>query len=214
MSARCGTIAGYQQHHERRELTCRECRDAQAAWQRRYRIRIYVNRGPVLVDATGSRRRLQSLARIGWSLAALGRELGITGSGVYRITEAERVTEETARRVAELYDRLWDKPGFSKRTRTSAEAHNWAPPMAWDDDAIDDPKARPVLGFVRSTPVPVLDEIAMERAMRGYSTRLTQAERTEVVRRLTERGLSAVEIAERLGKTPRSITRQRSKAAS
>jgi hypothetical protein len=60
---RCGTVAGYRAHQRSETPTCRPCKDAQAAWQRAYEIRRYLNRGPLLVDSTGTGRRLRALAR-------------------------------------------------------------------------------------------------------------------------------------------------------
>ena len=34
-------------------------------------------------------------------------------------------------------------PG-AERARSTAKRKGWAPPMAWDDDTIDDPQAKPV----------------------------------------------------------------------
>jgi DNA-binding CsgD family transcriptional regulator len=54
-----------------------------------------------------------------------------------------------------------------------------------------------------------LDEIAIERAMHGDPVRLRPTERVEVVRRLTARKLSTNQIADRLGITPRTVSRIR-----
>lgn len=55
-----------------------------------------------------------------------------------------------------------------------------------------------------------IDEIAVERACRGeQSVRLSRAEMAVAHRILEARNLSAAEIAERLGVTPRTVTRWR-----
>lgn len=109
----------------------------------------------VAVDGTGTRRRLQALTAIGWSQVQLGRELGLTQTRVYQLLSQDRVGAGTALTVRALYNRLWDTPpspanrfetGAITRARRYAEAHGWCPPMAWDDETIDDPDAAPDLG--------------------------------------------------------------------
>jgi DNA-binding NarL/FixJ family response regulator len=60
---------------------------------------------------------------------------------------------------------------------------------------------------------PNIDEVAVERAMAGDWVTLTLAERAEVVRRLTDRGLAAHEIARRLRVAPRTVVRYRVRQA-
>lgn len=116
--------------------------------------------------------------------------------------------------VRRLYDELsWTVPPPSRirsRAQRMAAARRWAPPLAWDDETIDDPKARPD----RGTSLTLLegkafDENAVERAMAGDQVPLRPVERAEVVRRLTEGGLSAREIAARLNIAKRSVQRLR-----
>jgi hypothetical protein len=106
------------------------------------------------IDATGTRRRLQALQAIGWSQQALADEIETTQTVVSRVTRGEqtRVLASTAVHVRDLYDRLWDSPpvprdgverGAIERTRRAAAAQGWVPPLAWDDDTIDDPNAEP-----------------------------------------------------------------------
>lgn len=106
------------------------------------------------VDATGTRRRFQALQAIGWSQQALADRLDTTQTVVGRITRGEqtRVLASTAVRVREIYDALWNTPPVARdgssraridRTRRYAAAQGWATAMAWDDDEIDDPSARP-----------------------------------------------------------------------
>ena len=67
-------------------------------------------------------------------------------------------------------------------------------------------------GLSRSLPRPRhrdIDEVAVERAMKGEPVPLTVPERGVVVDRLTRKGLSCKEIAKRLGIAERSVTRYR-----
>lgn len=109
------------------------------------------------IDGTGTRRRLQALVAIGWSQTRLARQLGIAMPNFTGLIHGRdpRVQVATARKVADLYDRLWSTPptaahrwerGGIARAKNVARQHGWAPPMAWDDDTIDDPEATPDLG--------------------------------------------------------------------
>lgn len=106
----------------------------------------------VPVDATGTRRRLQALGAVGWSCMKIAPYLGIDASGVVRARTAVRVHARRAREVAAVYDRLWDRPppmgtvaerAAATRARRFAAERGWPPPLAWDDDSIDDPAAEP-----------------------------------------------------------------------
>lgn len=105
------------------------------------------------IDATGTRRRIQALACLGWSfpaqLALLGRSTNLR-NGLRDILSGGKTTAPTAKAVRDLYDRLWDKPPQPvtaaqkitvTKTRRLAERKGWAPPLAWDD--IDDPECVP-----------------------------------------------------------------------
>ncbi|PFG16299.1 hypothetical protein ATK74_0833 [Propionicimonas paludicola] len=109
-----------------------------------------------MVDGTGTRRRLQALVTVGWSQSRLASELGWTVANFgHLIHGTGLVTKGTAARVRDLYDRCWSAPptattrqerGGITRARKVARQHGWMPPMAWDDDTIDDPAARPNVG--------------------------------------------------------------------
>ena len=106
-----------------------------------------------LVDATGTRRRIQALAAAGWTLNRIALQLGWSRWKVTGVLHRyERVTAASALQVRELYDRLWDQPCPARNAQERdgirrAVAHarrmGWAPPMAWDDNDLDDPRARP-----------------------------------------------------------------------
>lgn len=101
------------------------------------------------VDATGSCRRLQALAVMGWPSRAIAERLGNLDPQTYQFIAAGRnrtCRRRTAEAIAELYDELWDQRGPSQRTSTWAQSRGWVPPMAWDDDTIDNPQARPHRG--------------------------------------------------------------------
>lgn len=126
--------------------------------------------GTGLVDATGTRRRLQALRAAGWSAQALAEQLDCSESMVCKRNWQPVVRAATAAQVAELFDRLQLIPGPSERARRYAARNGWPPPLAWDDD-IDDPAAQPDL---------------------GDRTRVTFAERYQELRDLGERNEEAI----------------------
>ncbi|MFL6163585.1 MAG: hypothetical protein ACJ74U_15355 [Jatrophihabitantaceae bacterium] len=125
--------------------------------------------GGTLVDATGTRRRLQALVAIGWPLPILAVQLDMTASNSAALLQRARVTRSTADKAAALYDRLWDSSPLQASpedtaavaaAQAHAQKHGWAPPMAWDDETIDDPTAEPDLGErVRRSKLPPAEEL-------------------------------------------------------
>ena len=160
------------------------------------------------VGATGSRRRVQALARIGYSLDDLVRETGIpivSLSCLRRDDGIKRLRPDRARLVAETFDRLCLTPGTSTEATRRATLTGWAVPLAWDD--IDDPDETPSGTITADTDT--LDEIAITRAIDRGGVTLTTAERLEVIRRMAAAGHSDPTIAEHCGCTHRTVERVR-----
>jgi hypothetical protein len=111
-----------------------------------------------IVDGTGSRRRIEALATLGYSVASTVRRVGMIRNNAYPLMhKGAGIEAVTAIKIRELYDELWNKPYepdewrqkiAANRTRNMAAQKGWAPPLAWDDETIDNPKARP-RGVVR-----------------------------------------------------------------
>ena len=97
------------------------------------------------VPAIGARRRLRALLAIGWRHTDLSARCGfVTALALNHAGDmVERWKHDATLRV---YDELWNTPGPSRRTAGRAAAAGYPPPMAWDDDTIDDPAAAPNLG--------------------------------------------------------------------
>jgi len=171
------------------------------------------------VTAAGTRRRLQALACAGWSTPALADRTTLTRRTLTRVLtgSANSVTVGTARTVAALYERLRLAPPpqrtplqrtLARQTADAAQAAGWRAPHTWHD--IDhDPDPDDLDGAARPGDEPDVDEVAVERVMRGEPLRLNLDERLEVVGRLTRRGVSAREIAQRLHTTSRTVVRLR-----
>lgn len=176
--------------------------------------------GAQLVDATGTHRRLQALVALGWSQSKLARRLGILPANFPPFMRNERVLVRHAVAVRELYDQLsltgptaasgYEARGITMALRYAAE-RGWAPPLAWDDESLDDPTAKPlrVIG-TRPTSRDDVDEVAVDRVAAGDRTvRLTVAERRLVVLRLVEAGLNDQQIEARTGISDRTCLRIR-----
>ena len=100
------------------------------------------------IDSTGTSRRLQALAATGWPAHALTTHTGLAAGhlGQLRYGRRHRVRRDTATLIATVYDQLWDTPGPSRHMRERANHFGWQPPLAWSDDTIDNPDARPDTG--------------------------------------------------------------------
>ena len=174
------------------------------------------------VDATGTRRRLQALATLGWSVVSLATRSDLALRTLRRARTSTTVTAETARAVTRLYDQLRAEPALYRsrreqavaaRTKAAAQRAGWRGPLAWDDidhdpDDVDEAAVLEQPG----SPAARVDVVAVERAMRGEQLPLTALERRDAVTRLTSRGLSARCIAELLHTTVRTVTRLRGSA--
>ena len=145
------------------------------------------NRRDRYVDATGTRRRLQALACVGYSyrdiITLLGTEVDIPN---LRSGHVKTVRARTADSIATIYDRVCMTPGTSQRSRSHAAKNGWVPPLAWDEGTIDNPAATPV------TTKP-------KRGRKGVDL--------DDVRYLLSCGESITNIAERMGVAPSSIER-------
>lgn len=164
-------------------------------WTRQYkRDRIlYGDAGRRWTDATGTHRRLQALVAAGWGMRTLSLRLG-GPQRVRRMLKRQLVFKTTAAAVKALYDELWDKQPTVGDWREQmvvtaakryAERRGWVPPMAWDDEAIDDPTVGPYRPQEHKT----------------GSFALTRHE----VAHLVSFGLSNSQIAERLGIQAHSV---------
>lgn len=125
------------------------------------------------VDATGTRRRVQALVAIGWSQQVIANRVGVDRSN-FDMRSRPMVTARLARAIRDLYDELWNvtPPQETQHQRISvararghAQRYAWLPPLAWDDDTIDDPTAQPdvvtvAAGRQGGAKLPPADELA------------------------------------------------------
>ena len=103
--------------------------------------------GRTRVDAAGTRRRLQGLAVMGWSLQAVSAGVGLSHRTLesIRIGRVRQVRTSTAQAVSAATRHLMLMPAPTgpdgAQVRTRAVAAGWVAVAAWD--AIDDPEACP-----------------------------------------------------------------------
>ena len=145
------------------------------------------NRGyGVRIDSTGSLRRLRALQAIGWTQTEIAHRIGWTLQNLnrYFISDPAMINRGTAVTIAKVFNELQLIPGPSERSRRHARKHGWAPPLAWDEDTIDDPAATPDVG---------------QREVVKFEERYTE---------LRELGYHDLQIVSKLGIKPESLLRQ------
>lgn len=151
-----------------------------------------------MIEGTGTRRRLQALIANGWAQNRLAERLGMHRTNLNKMLLGHNYVRcGTARAVTMLYNDLWDQAPpqaehrakiSANRARNYARDRGWPPPMAWDDDAIDDPAARAYLGA--ETPRDVaLAENSEELVRQGFTLEQA-AERLDVSRNYLDKARS------------------------
>lgn len=163
------------------------------------------------IDGRGTARRLQALARCGWTYPAIARATGSSPHAIANLTTASRVTARNARLIAAIYEDLWNQSppattpterAMSQRTRDRAKKLRWAGPLAWEDIDADDAPAT-------AERTDEIDDVAVDLATRGYRIHLTPLERRACVRILHREFLSDGVIADRIGCDIKTIERIR-----
>jgi len=93
---------------------------------------------PARVSAVGFIRRYRALCCLGWTTDVQIEMAGIRFD-ITHIMRRGHVHRSTHDAMVKLYDQLWATAGPSSRTRLLAARKGWLPPMAWDDDELDNP---------------------------------------------------------------------------
>ncbi|MCX4450634.1 hypothetical protein [Streptomyces sp. NBC_01789] len=139
--------------------------------------------GPSKVDATGSRRRVQALAAIGWPGETVAVRAGLHPRHISTLLQQPTILASTAQGIADAYDDLRYRSArrnrvskrVATRTRNRAAAKRWPPPKYWDESgAIDDPHFTPEY---KLTQAEILAEEARWLMDIGGLTRTQAAER-------------------------------------
>lgn len=167
--------------------------------------RVLSGRDRILIPEHGTIRRLQALCALGWTQGEIATRLGVTRSRVSHLMRHSNkgVKPETAQAVTAVYDSLSMTVRVGReagRMRRYAAAKGWAPPLAWDDETIDNAAARPV-GLITSADQPaIVDESRIQRRIDGdRSIHLHKGEPAEVVRRMLADGFTSAEISRHTG---------------
>jgi transcriptional regulator with XRE-family HTH domain len=157
------------------------------------------------VSALGAVRRLRALYALGHLNWVISQESGLSRDAVCDLVNGSWTTIKVAADdgVRAAYDRLSMKTGTSWKTRKLAERNGWAPPLAWDDDTIDDPKAMPVTDA--APPAVTEGDNVASRWLMGESVILGPQDRKEVLAYLFEwTNDTTAEIADRLDMSPKA----------
>lgn len=178
---------------------------------------------PLRVPIVGVRRRIQALMAIGWPRPEIARRIGWQGGSLGDLANPRRsqVDRRTYLAVRAVYDELADKPGPSARTKGWARNRGYLPPLAWDDDLIDDPTYDPlhigehapavsVAAPLMPLEVAVADGIAFTRGRPRPAEFIHAAERLERASR--EQGVTVEAVAEQIGVSMRAIERLKNDA--
>jgi lambda repressor-like predicted transcriptional regulator len=98
-----------------------------------------------MVDATGTVRRVRALYALKHGRAGIAQSTGLHRDTISGLASGrwEAVTVQTATAVRGAYRVLSGREGTTWQTHKAALRFGWAPASAWDDEAIDDPKAFP-----------------------------------------------------------------------
>ena len=100
------------------------------------------------VPKIGAVRRLRALMAIGHRAQDIAAVVDMDWRMVHNVLNqpGQWISRERHVQIITAYDALWNKPGTSRHVLARAAAAGWPPPMAWDDETIDDPNAAPDLG--------------------------------------------------------------------
>lgn len=152
--------------------------------------------GEGFVPNIGGRRRIQALMAMGWRHQDLTPLLGINTANIVH-QQGEWFTKRKHDAIKELYDRLWNQRGPATTLSINRIVKaGYAPPLAWDDETIDDPNAVPDLGTkVSERGRPTEGNVRKSDAV------------IEDVEFLLDEGLTWEAITGRLGVNPESLDR-------
>jgi hypothetical protein len=168
------------------------------------------------VPSLGTHRRLQALAALGWSFAQQAERVGMPQSQLLRTLSNPTLEPVNADRIRALYDdlsmRVPEPTVWVARIQERSRLHRYFPPLAWDDERLDDPEALPCL----LPPVEPVDrdlELLVQHLVAGHPVEPTVDAIREVIRRMPD--AKNREIAKAIGRSPQWISdiRQRMKAA-
>lgn len=100
------------------------------------------------VLSTGACRRIEALLALGWRHDDISEAAGLPfrRSAVVLHQAGGWIAQTTHDGIVRAYEALSMTPGPSPHTRGRSARLGYAPPLAWDDEDIDDPNATPNMG--------------------------------------------------------------------
>ncbi|MFI5857469.1 hypothetical protein [Streptomyces parvulus] len=100
-------------------------------------------RRPGVTDV-GLIRRLRGLCALGWTLNAIARAGSTTVKSLTDFNQTGSATPSVKAAVLAAWGQLSHRPGPSELARQRALAKRWDPPLAWEEETIDQPAAEPL----------------------------------------------------------------------
>ncbi|MGW8358862.1 hypothetical protein [Streptomyces wedmorensis] len=99
----------------------------------------------IQITNTGLLRRLHALCAAGWTLKDIGAAGNISAKTLtaFATTPCPRSTPTLRGAILAAWEQLAHQPGPSPAARRRAQSKSWAPPLAWDNETIDDPATSP-----------------------------------------------------------------------
>lgn len=173
---RHGTVAGHVAG-----CHCDPCQSAKYRYEKRRHRDAQLGR-PRRIPAIGAQRRVQALMVMGWTARAIADAGGwLNAENIVQILSRRELLRSKADRVARVYDQLSGRVGPSQHVRRRSLAKGWAPPVAWDDDELDDPEAIP--HHLDQPDELVVDWAVVERVLAGEHLDTNRLERLAVLAR-------------------------------
>jgi hypothetical protein len=168
---------------------CAECRRAHCIEKKRWHLG-YTGR---LMDSTGTKRRIQALVALGWTLGEIAAACEKRSGNAWtnEVLRSARVHSTTEALIRSAYDRMSmirPEGPYRNRQRATAARKGYAPPLAWDD--IDDPLERPsgIAGEGNMVPAELMFEDWDFLRRQGY-TRRGAAERMGITKKRLEKAI-------------------------
>lgn len=176
-----------------------------------------------LVMSIGAKRRMEALRALGFTVPNLADRLGMDRRNVLEMWGRSICTYRRWAEIRDLYDDLSATPASELqgspygRARALAVRSGFILPMEWEGYDIDDPRVTPPRAVRRpgteSKSAQLVDEVLVQRILDGrHEGAAPKLERDAAFRRLNDAGLSAVQIAERLKVSTKTVERLRAAA--
>lgn len=210
---RHGEERGYYTHRRDREPVCDACQTAhRAASKRRTLNSLQGVPNRDVVPACGSIRRIRALARLGWTSRIIADVAGLDRHTVQDIrrSRCDTVSRRVADKITTAYNRLsmripvgatLTERGHITKTRRRAEAEGWAPPLAWDDDQLDNPTGHPARSARRRADTLGEFEHLVTLGVSQHDAARRLGVTLDAIEKARERARLTVLVAEACGKT-------------